>query len=97
MSQIDKVKIERALLKKGFVQDDAHHHYFIHKFNGKETGVYTYTSMGSNYKTYGNELLSKMKKQLRLDTMQEVRNLLQCPMGAEEYNQKLKSKNLIPR
>ena len=96
MSQIDRSQIEWALAQKGFIRKDGSHRYFHHQYNGKITGIKTYTSHGSQYKTYGDDLLKAMKKELRLDTLQEVRNLLLCPMDTDAYNQKLKSKGLIP-
>ncbi|HKZ41556.1 MAG TPA: hypothetical protein VJ044_11375 [Candidatus Hodarchaeales archaeon] len=96
MSQVDRDQIERSLPTKGFVREETHHRYFYHEFNGKRTGAYTYTSHGSSYKTYGDPLLKRMKKELRLDTLQEVRRLLECPMDGDQYNKTLKAKGLIP-
>ena len=36
-----------------------------------------------------------MKKQLKLDTINQVVDLFECPMSEEEYNQILKDKNFI--
>jgi hypothetical protein len=96
MSQIDKKRIEQSLVKKGFVPDDTHHRYFHHEYNGKRTGISTYTSHGDSIKTYGDQLLGMMKRQLRLDTLQELKALLNCPMDSNEYNNKLKGKGLLP-
>ncbi len=97
MSQVPRDTIESSLLQKGFVQEHTHHRYFHHEYNGKRTGVYTYTSHGSNYKTYGNPLLKPMKNQLRLDTLQEVKDLLLCPMDGEKYNNKLVEKGVFTK
>ena len=96
MSQVDQDRIEQSLPKKGFVREDTHHRYFYHEFNGKRTGAYTYTSHGSGYKTCGDPFLKRMKKELRLDTLQEVKRLLECPMDGDQYSEKLKAKGLIP-
>lgn len=98
MSQIDREKIEGSLEKKGFVlsSDKTKHKYFMHTYKGKETGPYAYTSHGSSYKTYGDELLKRMKVELRLDTLKEVRDLLNCPMDAEAYNAKMIAKGVFP-
>jgi hypothetical protein len=93
--QVDKRKIESSLSKKGFVKDETHHIYFYHEYNGKRTGIYTYTSHGSKNKVYGNSLLSMMKKQLKLNTINQVVDLFECPMSKEEYNQILKEKDLL--
>lgn len=95
MSQVDRDQIERALPQKGFVREDTHHRYFWHEYGGRRTGAYTYTSHGSHYKTYSDPLLKKMKQQLRLDSIHDVKDLLQCPMNGELYNQKLRAKGLI--
>lgn len=97
MSQVPRDTIESTLPKKGFVIDSTKqsHKYFYHEYNGQRTGAYTYTSHGSSYKTYGDELLKRMKEQLRLDTLKEVRDLLLCPMDAEAYNDKLGQKGLL--
>lgn len=84
--QVPRRKIESNLPSKGFVEEDTHHKYFYHEYEGRRTGAYTYISRGSKYKTYGKELLNSMKKQLKLDTIKQVKDLFCCPMSAEEYN-----------
>jgi hypothetical protein len=93
--QIDRNEIESSLVTKGFVREDTHHRYFYHEMQGKMSGVFTYTSHGSHYKTYGDNLLKQMKKQLRLDTMSQLTDLLKCPMTGEDYTDFLKKKELI--
>lgn len=95
MSQIDRTIIEQSSLRRGFVLQETHHRYYYHEFKGKRTRAYTYVSMGSNYRTYGDALMKRMKKELCLDTLQEVRRLLHCEMDGEEYNEILRSKGLI--
>ncbi len=99
MSQVPRDTIESSLPKKGFVLDTSKqsHKYYMHEFNGKRTGAYAFTSRGSDYKTYGDELLKRMKIQLRLDTLKEVRDLLLCPMDADTYNNKLIEKGLLTK
>ena len=77
MTQIDRAIIEQSLLRKGFVLEETHHRYYYHEFKGKRSRAYTYVSTGSSYKSYGDTLLKRMKKELCLDTLQEVRRLLQ--------------------
>lgn len=93
--QIDRKEIESSLVAKGFVEEDTHHRYFYHEIRGKRTGIHTHTSHGSDFKTYGDNLLKLMKKQLRLDTLSEVADLFKCPMTGEAYNDFLKNKKLI--
>ncbi|MFH1230856.1 MAG: hypothetical protein V1709_05100 [Planctomycetota bacterium] len=92
---IERKTIETNLIQKGFRRKDSHHKYFHHVYNGQETGICTYTSHGSNYKDYGISLLGRMKKELRLDRIQDVANLFNCPMDGNDYNDILRSKNLI--
>ena len=92
---IDKRKIESSLLSKGFVREDSHHHYFYHEFKGKRTGIWTYTSHGNKPKEYNDNLLRMMKKQMKLDSMGQVRDLFLCPMSGSDYNKKLKEKGII--
>ncbi len=93
--QIDRKTIEAALRKKGFVEEGGDHKYFYHEVEGKRTGAYTKTSRGSGYKTYGESLLKPMKIQLRLDSLNQVRRLLECPMDSDEYNGILQNKGIF--
>ena|SRR3972149_1736721 len=96
MPSIPRRIIEASLLIKGFVKEDGTHHcYFHHEYKGKRTGSYTYTSHGSGFKEYDDNLLNQMKKQLRLKRFGEVRDLLKCPMTKDLYNEKLREDGLI--
>jgi hypothetical protein len=94
--QVDKRTIESSLAKKGFIREETSHHtYFYHEYNGKRTGITTYTSHGNKIKTYSNPLLSMMKRQLKLDNLNQVNDLFKCPISQEQYNQILKDKKLL--
>jgi len=93
--QIDRKLIESSLKKKGFVREDGDHRYFHHEVDGRRTGVSTFTSHGSGYKTYGITLLKRMRLQLRLDNMLQTTRLLECPMDREEYNTVLREKGIF--
>lgn len=93
--QIERRIIESNLPSKGFVEENTHHKYFYHEYNGLRTGAYTYTSHGSQYKTYGIPLLKRMKKELRLDTLKQVVDLFACPLDGEGYNRILIEKSII--
>ena len=93
---MDRRSIDSALRKKGFSIDDSRDHTFYHhKFNGKITGINTKISRGSNYKRIDASLQSMIKKQLKLDTSQEFKNLIDCPMTKDDYIKKLKGKGLL--
>jgi hypothetical protein len=93
--QIDRSEIEASLAAKGFIKEDSHHRYFYHEVEGKRSGVFTYTSHGSHYKTIGDNLLKQMKKQLRLDTSAQIADLFKCPMTGDGYNELLRKKGML--
>lgn len=94
--QLDRSSIESALVAKGFAREDTHHRYFYHEHQGRRTGVYTYTSHGSNFKSYGDPLLRSMRQQLRLDTVAQLADLVNCPMTRDGYNEHLRGRGLLP-
>lgn len=96
--QIPREQIESSLCTKGFLEDRARdHRRFHHIYKGKKTGISTKTSHGSEkYKDYQDALLARIKRHLRLDSKEDLKDFLLCPMSGEEYNQKLRSKGLLP-
>jgi len=94
--QINKDQIIKSLLKKGFEEEQCkHHRQFFHKINGLETGAKTFISHSPGLKSYGDSLLSKMKGQLKLSTKEDLADLLNCPMSAEQYIEKLKANGVL--
>ena len=92
--RVDKKKIEKNLIKKGFILDNRKHHkYFYFEFEGKR-GPNTYISHGSS-KDIGNYLLSQMRKQLKLDTAKQAYDLFTCPMTLDKYIEILKENNIF--
>jgi hypothetical protein len=89
---VARVTIERNLPAKGFTREDSHHRYFYHEVQGKRTGAYAYTSHGSQYRTYGPELISRMKNTLKLDYNRQVIDLCNCPISGQDYNKSLAAK-----
>lgn len=80
-----KVKdISSALKKKGFVENPSRDHirYTLYN-NGKKTGVFTFISHG--LKEYGDNLISSVKKQMRLQSKSEFQDFVNCPMTKEDY------------
>lgn len=93
---IERSRIERSLEQKGFVREEkTKHSYFYHEVNGKRTGIATFVSRGTKYRTYDDSLIGGIKRQLRLDSAADAKEFLNCPMTAEEYNQRLRSKGLL--
>lgn len=93
---MERAHVASALLKKGFVEDETRdHRYFHHQINGQRTGVRTKLSRGSQYKRLGPQLLAKIKKQPKLESSREFRDLVNCPMSKERYIEVLKSKEIL--
>ena len=94
---MEREKIATSLKKKGFVEDikGRDHRYYHHQFNGKRTGVRTKLSMGSKYKRLGAPLLAKIKKQLKLDSSEDLADLVNCPMTQDDYIEILKVKDIF--
>ncbi len=93
---IERKTIERSLPQKGFVTAERKkHRYFHHEVGGKRTGMYTFLSRGTAYRTIDDSLLGSMKQQLGLDSARQVHDLLKCPMSGDQYNSHLCAKGLI--
>lgn len=91
--QVDRRVIESGLRAKGFVENRSRdHRYFHHQYQGKSTGVWTYTSHGSKYKSCGVELLNRMTKELKLERTKDAVDLFKCPLSMDGYNEILKRK-----
>ena len=93
---IERKTVERSLRQKGFVAaEHSKHRYFHHMVGGKQTGMWTFVSRGTTYRTIGDSLLGSMKRQLGLDSTRQVHDLLECPMSGDQYNSHLFVKGLI--
>ena len=90
--------VVRSLKKKGFVEDRKRDHVFLlHYRGGQKTGPYTKVSHGSGNEDIGDPLVRKMRCQLRLETSQQVRDLVECPMDGDAYIEHLISQQVIAR
>ncbi|MDA0840611.1 MAG: hypothetical protein O3B01_32520 [Planctomycetota bacterium] len=93
---IARGKAERNLPKKGFRKDKSGDHiYFYHEYGGVETGPYTKVSHSKKMTVIEDNILGKMRKQLRLDNRQQVVDLIECRLKEDDYNAFLKSKGII--
>lgn len=81
--------IKKNLPKKGFQKETSHHIYYHHEYNGRKTGAYTYISHGASHKEVDGDILTKMRKQLKLQTNRQAANLFECPLDGNDYNQLL--------
>ena len=77
----------RSLQKKGFTLKERDHHFYVHRdSSGEKTGAYVYFSHGlSGSDQLSPALLKRMCLELGLETIQQVADLLVCPMDAEAY------------
>jgi len=95
-SNFERASVIKNLPKKGFkMVEDSKHIVFFHEYQGKETGVKTYVSHSPKAKVISGDLVTHMRKQLRLESSRDVVNLVECPMTAEGYRSHLRSKGLI--
>ena len=96
MRTVKRRTILGSLQRKGFEIIDRRDHYYCYFFYGnKKTIVRTKVSKGAKYKEYGIGLLTQMRKQLRLDTIEQTLAFLECPLGKEDYTEILKRKQII--
>lgn len=84
-----------SLKKKGFKPEESHHTFYWLYLDGQQTHIKTKISHGSGYEEYGDQLLSAMRKQLQLNSMGELQDLLMCPMSQEKYIRLLKERNKL--
>jgi hypothetical protein len=75
--------IMSSLAKKGFSpkKGRSKHIKYTLYVDGKKTGIFTWISHGKN--EYNDQLLNAMKKELHLETTQELEDLIDCPMSGE--------------
>ncbi len=92
---IAKKKIEKSLSKKGFeIVVNKDHRYFHFEYNGKRIGIFTCVSHGGD-KDISDSLISRMRKQLKLDKIKQAYDLFRCPMKYSDYIEILKEKKSI--
>lgn len=85
--------IVSVLKQKGFRQISTHHKYFHLYIEETATEIYTFISHGID--EYGNDLLSKMKKQLGFTNQQDFNDFLNCPMTYQDYVKMLQESGKI--
>jgi hypothetical protein len=85
-----------ALTSKGFglEQGSRDHDFLFFWYEGKRQPVFTKLSRGTQYKTVGDPLLSKMSRQLHL-TKKEFGNLVDCPMSEADFIERLVQQGVL--
>ena len=82
---LERAKVQENLPKKGFIEKSDRSHIFYHfYYEGRKTHIRTHVSHGSNYKTLGSDLVSKMAKQCKVIT-KDFRSLAECTLSHEGY------------
>ena len=90
-----KIKVEKALRKKGFIEKQGDHHFFVYyTSSGKQTGVFTKTSFTPHMKDISGELLGKMARQCKL-SQDEFCRLVDCPLSRNSYEEILRKNHNI--
>lgn len=89
----DARRVTAALLKKGFRARQNDHTFYHLTIDGKDAGVFTKISHGE--RQIGDPLAKHMQKQMKLSTMNEFRNFVDCPMSYEEYLANLKKAGFL--
>lgn len=94
--KVSRADIKKNLPQKGFKKKKfGHHIYFHHEYNRVETGIKTYISHSAKQRDIAGDLLSSMRKQLRLDSMKETFALIKCPMDKKEYEKILIDRSIF--
>ena len=91
----DRADIQKSLQCKGFIEiPKTAHDFYIFTLDGKKTQISTFTSRGSNYKSYSTDLLKLMARQLKI-SLAELLDLIDCDLTQENYLSILKEKRLL--
>ncbi len=90
MTVIKTLDIRQALTKKGFRLDHTHHDYYWFFYKGRKATIRTFVSHGE--KEYKDPLITKVRKQMKLDTKKQFLEFINCPMGQREYTEHLLNK-----
>lgn len=86
-------EIENALLSKGFIRSDSNHRFFHLYVDGKRTPIRTYLSHGVS--EYGDDLLSKVRQQMKLRSKKELLEFIDCPVTHEDYVEIVREAGLL--
>jgi hypothetical protein len=88
-------KIVASLTKKGFApkKGKSKHIKYTLYVSGKKTSIFTWISHGLD--EYEDRLLNAMKKELHLESIRELDDLIECPMSAESLVSLLEAKGKL--
>lgn len=91
MTQLPRRNIESGLLRKGFRKENSDHRLFRFYVDDKKTGISTFISHGSRHREYGDDLLSKVKRELCMPNKKYLVDFIACPITKERYTENLVS------
>ncbi|NPV00700.1 MAG: hypothetical protein HPY53_04885 [Brevinematales bacterium] len=95
MSSYKPKEIETALKNKGFSKKNNSHKYFSFYYEGKKIGdIYPFISH-SKGKEYNDSLLDALKKEMKMDSKENLCKFIECSLTQEDYIRILKSQNVI--
>ncbi len=86
MATLKTSAVRAALTRKGFVQRDGDHHYYVYCAGGKKTAVFTKISHSAD--EISDTLIGAMARQTRLNKSQFC-DLVKCTLSADEYKELL--------
>ena len=89
MTQLPRREIKSGLLEKGFREENSDHWFFRLYVNNKKTSISTKISFGSKYKDIGDDLLTKMKRELCMPTKIYFIDFVNCDITEEKYKSDL--------
>jgi len=90
-----KSKIIGKIKEKLQVKEIPANHIRFKLYHKDKKILETYCSHGSGGKEIYDAILSKIKRQLRLNNTNQLYDLKNCPMTAEDYFNLLREKNVI--
>ena len=90
MATYKRRTVESALERKGFRRRETHHSIFRYYTEaGERTPVWTKTSHGRTGADIDRGLFKRMASQCKM-TIDEFRDLVECPMSRTDYEQRLR-------
>ncbi len=92
MASLDSRKVERALKKKGFIEEAGDHKYFRLYVDGKDTGIFT--KMSRNNQDVGDGLIKKMANQLKMEPS-FFKAFTDCTKTNNDYLEELFKQNIL--
>jgi len=88
-------KVINKIREKFDVRERKTHHKFFEIYYKNKKICMTYCSYGAKGKDIPDSILAKIKRQLRLEKLEQLYKLKECPMKADDYLNLLKQKNVI--